>query len=202
MYKIFLGDKPDSKVVIKLDNIPLLRVPAHVLVGVGNKKERYKKYLDGAFKNTDLLNCLAHIHLLGLQKGDVSLVANIRYKDYHNVCIKNFIEENAEFLTSILPYVFPNEKIPKQEGAEATSEADQQLKDLQAGMMGANTGTMENPPAGLTSADMDIIKGLIAEDQAKQEAMIPEQLVAVESTPLTSDDIILPGETEVSVQGE
>lgn len=163
MYKIHLSEKADVKVVIHLNAVPSLRIPAEVQAGVGNKKERYLKYLDKAFKEKQqLLRDLANIHLLGLQKGDVALLSHPKQKDIHGVVIREWIKTNESFLDSVLIYLFPGQDIPKRAGQEQQAIPE----DLKAQL---GIQPEDAPKPQLTEDDVRQIKALMKAEEEKEE---------------------------------
>lgn len=162
MYKVHLSMKPDAKVIIHLNAVQSLRLPAEVLAGVGNKKARYLKHLDKAFgeKHPQLLRDLANIHLLGLQKGDVTLISHPKLQDLHGAVIRDWIKTNETFLDSVLIYLFPGQDIPKKEGAVAEAHPGIPVTDA--------------PVRQLTEDDVRQIKALMAEEEEKEELIPPK----------------------------
>jgi hypothetical protein len=166
MYKIFTSKHKDAKVEIRLDRIPAGLVPRSVFLGVGDKAKRYEAFLEKAFTdNQELLRLMAYIHLQGSKLGDVALITDPRLKQpYHAACVKAFLEKNVDFLSQIVPYLFPGEKIAGAEGANA--EIPEELKNQLGGGMASTAKTLNDLP----SVDRDQIMALIQEDQAKEAA--------------------------------
>lgn len=169
MYKIFTSKHKDAKVEIRLDQIPAGLVPRSVFLGVGDKSKRYEAYLEKAFnENTELLRFMAYIHLQGHKHGDVALITNPRLKQsYHAPCVKAFLEKNADFLSQIVPYLFPGDKI---DGAATENQAEIP-EDLKA-QLGGNTASTAKTLGDLPVGDRDQILALIQEDQAKEAAKL------------------------------
>lgn len=169
MYPISLVANKESKLTIHLDGITELRVPGVVFAGIGNKKTRYTNYLEKCFKNNQkLLHMLCRLHVEGYKNGEATLICHKKVKDFHGVCIKEFLEKNDDFLKSIIPYVFPKMELPKE---LKTDQATQNLTDDQKAEFGSMFQNNETTtiPAQLTEDDMSQIRALIEGDQARQE---------------------------------
>lgn len=186
MYQITLSPNKETKVEIHLNAVPEFRLPASVLTGIGDKKKRYRAHLDKAFKELPvLLQKLGNIHLFGLQKGNVALITSPKVKDFHSYVMKQWLEENREFLDSVMIYLFPNETIPRPEGYVGNKEANipDELKAQLSALNGeAPVATEQAPAAQLSADDMAQINALIAADQglenvdvfAPKEETLPE----------------------------
>ena len=108
-YDIYIGKGVDGGAVVYLDRNKQSRIPTVVLAGIGNKEARYDKYLSDEFtKGSGSLRFLAFLHKTGIEKGSIALICECKQK-YHAKVIKKFLEDNAEALTMMLPYLFPDE---------------------------------------------------------------------------------------------
>lgn len=192
MYKIFLDDNKEAKLVIHLNSIPLLRVPAQVLVGVGNIKSRYKNWLKKAVNdNQEILHMLCRVHLEAVKNGSVALLTYSKLRGFHGVVIKEYLEENTDFLNTATPYVFPKEEMPEaikklapmQTGgipvdfeADVMAEKDPNRKIQNSTLSGRHyagefdTAALRVPSnmGKTTGLTLDDLAGIIGEDGAKQ----------------------------------
>lgn len=180
-YAIVLGNSKKTKVAIYLDHPSPSGIPASVLAGVGDKKKRYKAYLEKCFEGGNkthprLLNFLANIHRLGKEHGDVSIIAyaggNKKLATMQMESVKEFVEANRDTLDMMLPYLFAdlalnnyqdkpvNVNIPD----DLKVQLDRQLLDQD--IVKDDDLSMQNKmPAQLTEDDMRQINALIELDQ-------------------------------------
>lgn len=181
-YTIYLGRKKEAAVEVNLNNggprnPNPTSIPPHVGLGTGDKKKRYKAYLQTTLSDhPKVLNYLAYLHKLGKEKGSLCLIATHKLAKIHMEGVKEFLEENYETLDMILPYLFPGEgyKAPEQaaiqnpENLPPEIQAEMQKQGLMPGMM--SMGSAQLPPE-----DMEQIQRLIAEDQAREAALNTSQ---------------------------
>lgn len=162
-YKIFIGKSKEAAVEVHLDGRTPAAIPKHILLGTGQKKPRYKAYLNDCYtKNSDLLKFLAFIHKTGKQHGSVALICTCKSKEkYHAESVKEFLEESAETLDAMLPYLFSDAGYKAPEVTEA-----------------------QKPQ--LTKEDMDQINALIKQDQEKTRLAGTAAIPCVNSTPAES----------------
>lgn len=180
-YEIVLGNSKKTKVGICLDSPSPSGIPASVLAGVGDKKKRYKAYLDKCFEGGNkthprLLNFLANIHRLGKEYGDVSIFAfaggNRKLATMQMESVKEFVETNRDTLDIMLPYLFAdlalnnyqdkpvNVNIPD----DLKTQLDRQLLDQDI-VIDDDLSVQNKLPPKLTEDDMRQINALIELDQ-------------------------------------
>lgn len=105
-YQINFGEKDKGKPTFSLDYPSIIAMPMHLAIGIGDKKKRYKTYLEDSFNyHPDLLNRLVIIHEAAKEHGGVNLVSKSQFKDIQLQCVKEFLEANKEILSSLAPYV-------------------------------------------------------------------------------------------------
>jgi hypothetical protein len=175
MYKIYPHKSPKAKVQIRLDLIPLTKVPRTVFLGTGDKKKRYRAHIDTCFTgNTQLLRLLAEIHHRGKKEGDVCLVSDIKAFPYQAAVIKEFIEANGDFLNAVIPYLIPSEA-HSQVSEEQTALIPEELKEKLEGEKMTPMGGSRMTLGDLPEDDRNQIAALIAEDQARSAAVAQAQ---------------------------
>lgn len=171
MYQIKLKKDQDTKVEVNLDGVQLLRLPAVVFAGIGDKKKRYMAYLEKNFTDgKNLYHVLCHLHVLGIRNGSITLLSHPKNISYHAAAIKEFLEKNLETLNMITPYVFQNEKDVLEKIAAHTPTVDvpEETKSSIRAMMGINDAPAV--PVQLSEDDWAQINAHIAADQAKEAA--------------------------------
>jgi len=190
MYKIYT-QKPKTaeiKVKVELGTFKFGKVPRAVFLGIGNKPQRYANYLATAFTEAgiDVLRLLAHVHLQGCEHGDMLLVGE-RDKPYHAQVVKEFLEANASFLDTVIPYLFPGKKTAA-EGAEP-AELPEELKEKFEREKMTPLSSSKMTLADLPEDDRNQIQALIAADQARQAEE------AAKPIPITLSELPLAGES-------
>lgn len=165
-YDILIGKSKEAAVEIHLDgNVPT-DIPPHVGLGIGDKKARYTKHLQKCFNDgSKLLNYLAYIHKTAKEKGNITLVCRCKFKAFHALAVKEFLETNKELLDTCLPYLFPKD-FPKPEGAE-NQEVPDDLKAQLSGMEGFG-GMSSGNNVQLPPEEMAQIQELIRQDQERE----------------------------------
>ena len=163
----------DPKVVglpirIMLDNGSPASIPPAVLVGVGDKKARYKKWLDRAFTDdTGLLRYLAFIYKTIKERSNVELICACKPhkadRHYHLSAVREWLEENHEALDSLLPYLF-DKSAPADTDASA-----QEPKKADAITATATTAGQAIAQGLITSEDFAQMTAIIDSDQATSQ---------------------------------
>lgn len=203
MYKIEIGKKPGSDILVHLDGKNPTAVPKSVMIGTGDKKKRYLNHLSKCFEsdNKDLLRFLAYVHWQGKEKGDIGLICHCQFHRWHGQAVKEFIEEHQHTFDMMLPYLFPHlisEAWPKESessGAAQPTESDEPMivepiETSQSNDSPDNTvivdGFKMNPEVAgrLSKTDLAQFSALIQKDretrsQNTEEIVTPQ---AVEST--------------------
>ena len=140
-------------------------IPASILAGVGNKKARYKSWLDRAFTDdTGLLRFLAFIYKTMRENSKATLVCQCKSalpgKHYHADTIEEWLNENHETLDTLLPYLFDKAEQEVNAGATPTPTID--------AMAGSLTGEQAIAQGIITASDLEQMKAVIENDTAEK----------------------------------
>lgn len=106
MYTIHTS-KSDSEIKLLLDYPSPAELPAYVVIGIGSVEKRYLKYLNTALngKNNSLLWFIGQVQLHGEDKGEVELISKGKYGAMKKKVFKQYMEDNQEHISMILPYI-------------------------------------------------------------------------------------------------
>jgi hypothetical protein len=111
-YHIKTGKPKNKEDSINLDRFTHLQIPGSIKVGLVNRAERYKDWLDlsleaeGTGSLAERLHSLAYIHRLVKEKGTLHLYAAGPLASIQVNCVRDFLIEHRSFLESMLPYIF------------------------------------------------------------------------------------------------
>lgn len=147
-------------------------IPASVLAGIGNRKLRYKSWLDKAFtENTELLRFLAFIYKTKKENQNTSLVCHCKSalpgKHYHADAINEWLDENHETLDTLLPYLF--DRAEQDVSASVTTNSVTENKEQQLLPSSSLTGEQAVAQGIITADDLEQMKLAIQNDIAEND---------------------------------
>ena len=123
MFTIYTQPTKAAKVATYLDGQQPTAVPAHILVGIGNKEQRYKEWLEKEFShNNKLINFLAKLVDVGTEHGHLGLLTHSKLLSFQTKVVKQFLIEHEEAIQLMIPYLKQGMSMQKKNMDELTEE--------------------------------------------------------------------------------
>lgn len=123
MFTIYTQPTKQAKFAAYLDGTQPTAVPPSIMVGVGNKEQRYAEWLKKEFAaNTKLINFLAKLFDVGQEHGHISLLTKSKHTAYQTKVVRQFLIDNQEALKMMIPYLKQGMSMTKKNTEDLTEE--------------------------------------------------------------------------------
>ena len=173
MFKIYTQPTKQAKVATYLDGKQPTAAPAHVLVGVGSKEQRYKEWLKKEFaSNNQFINFVARLVDIGEEHGHIALLVRSKINAFQVTAMRDFLVENYETIKMMIPYL--------KQGMVGTKKNLEDLTNEERAIMNnGNTMTLGQLPESDRNQLLELMRQAEAESQPH---VTPEQAVETETS--------------------